>query len=462
MRRVLIVDDPRLAPRLIRLRRLLPAAWDLLAVPHDQVDFWNSPALQPLGAETASLADLRTTLPAGEAAALFVAATSPDALKLASMLAFRPGAHVEVLPHASQTADWIFSLYPLSEGEPPRVQGVHEHRADAAVHAFHDQLPNQRAARHLAVTCVVPQATLSEADIETWLLEDIDLLRQLAGEFKHLIAVAIPDAASGLHSVTVTLGGPEAGTVAWTLKPGPEFHWRLQADTGPELHRTADGEFRFAGSQTQNGPPPPPPFVPWENVLRAFDDLAALRRSLKRRRLVELQTETISERAQFKSLMSASGCGLLLVTLLGAVSLLGVGAALDPRDSLQRTSERLGLILRADDFQAGSSTLSAAADAEWPDMIRRLSQSSAPILVEQTDQAALDGQRRERVTARLTEAGVESPATRVELHRFRGDLFLTLLTLAWIALFLPLGIFLAVQGLLLAAPNASAPKRPAA
>ena len=151
--------------------------------------------------------------------------------------------------------------------------------------------------------------------------------------------------------------------------------------------------------------------------------------------------------------MSASGCGLLMATLFGAVALLAAGAAFDPRQSQQRTSERAGLVLRDDDFPSGTVELTEEAAGEWPGMVRRLGQTAAPLLVEQTSERSIDQERRDRLVSKLTEAGVPSPASRVEVYEFRGDLFVKLLTLCWVILFLPLGVFLAVQGLLLATPS---------
>ena len=451
MSRVLLADDPDLAPRLDRLRNALGGVWDLLLCPADQVTFWKeSGLLQPEGRVT-PIAEIDSALPASEAADVVVAGTTPELLKVASRLAFRYGAQTVVLPAAAQTADWIFSLYPLSEGTPPRVRGVLEHRQSGAIEAFEERLPPAVAGRHLIATCTLPVRTLTTADIENQLLQNVDLFRRLGGEFKNLIAVGIPDDADGYRSLTVTFGGEGAGHLAWSLQPGGAFDWQLKGADRADmvLRQTADGRYVMDGvGSNVTGPAT----VAWENILRAFDDLAALRRSLKRRRMVELQTETISERAQFKSLMSASGCGLLVMTLVGAVALLGLGAALDPRESLQRTSERAGLILRADHFVADQSTLTADAAAEWPGMIRRLSHSAAPILVERVD-GQLDAQRREGLVDDLKKAGVPGPASRIEMYRFRGDLFLGLLTAAWVALFLPLGIFLAVQALLLVAPK---------
>jgi hypothetical protein len=454
MRRVLIADDPRLMPRIRRLRQAMGDHWDVLIAPQDQLEFWQATRfLAPDGA-IGTPSDADTLVAAGEAVDLVVAASSPEALAAASKLAFRRGSKVAVLPDARQTADWVFSLYPLSEGAP-RVHGVPEHRASPAVAAFRGSLPETIGERHLLCTCTLPVASLSSSEVERLFVEDVDLLRGLAGEFKALIAVSVPDASGDHRSLTVTFSGEKSGTVTWTVQPGSTFSWQLKEGRGggPTLHRSADGEYSLVPVDGLGSTPAETPFARWQDVLRAFDDLAALRRSLKKRRLVELQTEIISEQAQFKSVMSASGCGLLMATLFGAVALLAAGAAFDPRPSQQRTSERAGLVLRENDFQSGSAELSEDASREWPGMIRRLGQTAAPILVEQTEQGSVDQERRERLVSRLTEAGIPSPASRVEVFAFRGDLFLKLLAACWVILFLPLGVFLAVQALLLATPS---------
>jgi hypothetical protein len=454
MRRVLIVDDPRLTPRLLRLRVAIGDRCDVLIGPRDQLDFWRTTDLLAPQAAVGTPADSDSLIATAEGVQVVVAAASPEALKTASKLVFRRGSTVAVLPDATQTADWVFSLFPLSEGAVPRIQGVLEHRGSPAVAAFRGQLPALPGDRHLQCTCTLPTTSLKQGDIERLFVEDIDLLRELAGEFKTLIAVAVPDANGDHRSLTVTLGGESSGTVTWNVQPGSTLTWQIRQGRGdgPPLHRSPDGEYSVVPESDGRLPIDEKAFVPWQDVLRAFDDLAALRRSLKKRRLVELQTEIISEQAQFKSVMSASGCGLLMATLFGAVALLAAGAAFDPRQSQQRTSEKAGLVLRMTDFQQSSTELTEEALVEWPGMVRRLSQTAAPILIEQTGETSIDQQRRNRLVVTLTEAGVLSPASRVEIYEFRGKLFLNLLTALWVLLFLPLGVFLAVQALLLAAP----------
>ncbi|HVJ67477.1 MAG TPA: hypothetical protein VM510_05800, partial [Caulifigura sp.] len=135
MRRVLLVDDPRQAPRLARLQEQAVGVWDVVVAPREQTDFWRLLGLCH-GAMVISAGDVDSQVPAGESTDILVAATSPTLLKVASNLGFRRGSTLAVLPAAAQTADWIFSLYPLSEEAQPRVRGVFEHRGSPAVLAF--------------------------------------------------------------------------------------------------------------------------------------------------------------------------------------------------------------------------------------------------------------------------------------------------------------------------------------
>jgi len=463
MRRVLIADDPRLSPRLLRLRAVSVDGCDVLIAPPDQLSFWRTSGLLRADGLTGGPADLDSLVARGEGVDLVVAASSADCLAVASKLGFRRGSTVTVLPDARQTADWVFSLYPLSEGGTPRVHGLLDHRTARAVAQFRGTLPGEPRDRHLQCACTLPAVALTPGEIERLFVEDIDLMRGLAGEFKNLIAVAVPDGGGGYRSLTVTLGGENSGTVTWTVQPGSAFSWQLRqgSGTGPILGRGEKGDYSMTPAAGDAAPASNEPLAVWQDVLRAFDDLAALRRSLKKRRSVELQTEIISEQAQFKSVMSASGCGLLMATLFGAVALLAAGAAFDPRPALQRTSEKAGLVLRDGDFRPGTPEMTEDATAEWPAKVRRLAQTAAPILIEQTGEEAVDRQRRDRLVSLLGQAGVPGAESRVEVTVFRGGLFLGLLTACWIVLFLPLGIFLAVQSLLLVAPRVGPGERAA-
>ena len=166
-----------------------------------------------------------------------------------------------------------------------------------------------------------------------------------------------------------------------------------------------------------------------------------------------MHAETLTEAAQFKTLMSATGCGLLLFTLFGVVALLVGGAALDPRDGLQRASEAAGLVLTSDDFVESRSEFKDEARLRMEKAAPRLHYTTAPILIEQTEPSSspLNTAREDRVRSLLAERGVANAGSRVEVRALSGKWFARAMTLAWIVMFLPLGVFLVAQGLVVLA-----------
>lgn len=74
----------------------------------------------------------------------------------------------------------------------------------------------------------------------------------------------------------------------------------------------------------------------WTDAVRTFDLVDAVQRSIRRRRTIDLHFESMSERSQFKTQMTALGCGVLSLTTVGMVLLLLVGAIFDPRDVEQQ------------------------------------------------------------------------------------------------------------------------------
>jgi hypothetical protein len=61
--------------------------------------------------------------------------------------------------------------------------------------------------------------------------------------------------------------------------------------------------------------------------VRAFELVEAAHRSRVRRRTIDLYFDTPSERSNFKTQMTAIGCGVLMFTLLGMLLTLALGAA---------------------------------------------------------------------------------------------------------------------------------------
>src|SRR5690606_11836000 len=78
-----------------------------------------------------------------------------------------------------------------------------------------------------------------------------------------------------------------------------------------------------AFAETVRGKPAGPT---WNEWLRACETVDAARRSWKRRRTIDLHYETTSERSQFKTQMTAIGCGVLMLTLALVPLLMLIGS----------------------------------------------------------------------------------------------------------------------------------------
>jgi len=306
-------------------------------------------------------------------------------------------------------------------------------------------------------------------EAERAILADVDALRFLLGEFNKVSAVPA-GAGGGLASLTITFGSAAGQDVLWTFRRGDrsgaelEIHleqgtcivrWgaegvaevRIQSETlaapsPPEVADRVLAEFRQAHAS-----PAASREATWTDYVRAMDLVDAVARSMRRRRTIDLHLEETSERNQFKTQMTAIGCAVAGLTLMGFFALLTVGAMLDPRDAQQRVAEGAGLVLHQ-----GGNSRSDLDDSQLRELERiRANYRVSPtaILVEgmSSEDAAAES-RRKAVVADLLKAGYSDAETRVVIRPLRGQWFERGLAAGWILLFAPLGAFLLLQVLL--------------
>ena len=313
-------------------------------------------------------------------------------------------------------------------------------------------------------------SVLSRDAINAALLDDVLLLRAIAGSFSRITAVYSGAGTEGVSMATVTLGGeglPEATWIArvaarsWSLMvSGTEGEAVLLLDREQQSgqleirpsnapHRKSEDDGATVGTRALDAMLAARDQAPalWTDLTRAFETVEATAASLRRRRTIDLHFETTSERAIFKSHMAASGCGLLLLTLFSLIAFLLLGAFLDSISRTQRTAVADGRIIQTTEFTDATAELNESGLAHMAELTRQMARAPGPIFVMPAS-AELNTERVRTVVSKFAESGHPEAAALVDVAESQNpfaQLLLQVLRIAWIA---PLAIFLVMQLLL--------------
>lgn len=224
---------------------------------------------------------------------------------------------------------------------------------------------------------LIPNAgrLLTAEQLDRAFLADADLLRFLGGEYDQVTALRSGDPTSGFSLASVTLAGARRPQAVWSASVASESEpsWKLtvlgqagmavlSGDPDREVLKldlrvsgamstamaldtemgrdslevveavlavessgvntsesAAAAEGRELMTVVESALSTGKPVPNWSDLTRLFDWLDATRRSLRRRRTIDLHFEELSERSQFKSQMTAIGCGVLMFTLVALV-----------------------------------------------------------------------------------------------------------------------------------------------
>jgi hypothetical protein len=335
-----ICDDPRAAP-LLRALLSRPSPVTLCAVRL-------SPAADELfhglrGVEF--FPQWEDLLPDRTIADVLIGGASEEALRAARHLA-QAGKTVWLLPHPQQGLMFAYEVgLQLDEGQgviapvfPDRALAWWQQLLAAAENG------GLRGVQYLEierfVDPVADLAALSELDVESRLLWDLDLVRRLAGRYSRVTTLRTGGDRGQVRQQTVTLTGEGVPETVWTIKPrSAESVDRLTlhaADGVWQLEVREDGVTRWLS--------PPWPAVlaapiraevdvlfpvdvtaaAWRAAVEAFELADAVQHSLERRRTIELHHEPVSERTIFKTQMTAVGCAVMVATLLLVVGYVAV------------------------------------------------------------------------------------------------------------------------------------------
>ena len=400
---------------------------------------------------------------------VLVLGDSPHAAGLLEQLDQDPGSQRQ--PDASELPDVailagsgegdLAVAMSLLESDRPLIVVAGPHLAAAAVHRLALVASDARstircwlpAVRELAplekTLSPAPSLRVDRADnrpVEDLLFDDLARLGRLAGRFDQVNATLGP-------SGTVKLGSDWGSDATWTLRPtnGPAEVTLLVGDKPLDLQQSTGDDPETEWLEMANGAS----HLELEELIDVVETFAAIQESARRQRAIDLHHEPTSERTVFKSQMAAVGCLLLLLTLLGLVVLLVLGAALDPTSTRAGRAARVGFLLENDDFLDNTATLSEAGTDHLERIAGRIEHVRVPIVVSATGNSDLDNGRRAVVEDELDRRSIGVREGQVITDKPPAKWAQRLLKFARIAWIAPLVAFLVLQGLILATRRAS-------
>lgn len=305
---------------------------------------------------------------------------------------------------------------------------------------------------------------LSPVDIETAMIADLPVLLRLGGAFTRVTAVHSHVGESGIATATLTLAGENVPDTLWTLKPTtsqPVWTLRISRES---VTQEIQGDALNNGEQTGNAllqsflstlpvgssagatvAKPREHRQSWNELIAVYEILDASRRSLRRGRTIELHYEETSERSQFKTQMTAIGCGVLLLTMFAFIGLLLIGAALDTRSVVERRAATENAIFVHDDFVKDSPAFSESAATRWQDVATRAVTDDFPVVVAASDDPALDTARRDWLVADLHKRGMSADRDPVEVIELAPAWKARVMIWSRVLVFVPLFIYLGLQ-----------------
>lgn len=317
----------------------------------------------------------------------------------------------------------------------------------------------------------------------SWFLQDCAWMRDLDQRATFVrMEVSGPSDATPTE-YRVRLSGEDSLEINWRLRIAAESHWQLKLSgekgdatcnasangdvlpddatiTEPQSDSILKRESSRAGQRTSavvidlaeqlqafiQGKPR----RNWSDVIQLGEFGATASRSLLKRRTLPVHFEEASERSQFKSQMAAVGCGALLWTMFAMIGLLTIGAIADPRDREYLTSSSAGYVLRTHEFEHGEKSELTERGKEHLLTIAKNWSSVSPVLIieEVEGLPSDDSEALNLVASHLRELGIRSPEKKIVVRPIDGDWFETAMLIGWVFVFLPLGLVLLAQALI--------------
>lgn len=441
-------------------------------------------------------------LTAGQIDAVLVCGTDDFVLGAARQLA-SAGNRLLIFPRSAQGSTWIYELSLIRDEGNAWIAPIFVDRALPGFQRIRAAMDAGQLGRPLYLRIdreiraggegagpVLPKGTVEDA-----LLHDVDLLRSLGGDYSRVTAGLSGAVEDCVAAAAITLSGdalPEATWMArgtsnpprWSLViAGEKGEFSVTASGDPVVWSVCEERIALAPSDFDeslwldegtallasierllarptaarrpnsersevDADPERTDAAVWTDLVRAFEVIDAARVSVRRRRAIDLHSETASERNLFKSQMTALGCLTLTLTLVGVLFLLLLMPMLDTRSRNQIEAERADGILRRSEFNAEAAALNAEGTHHLRRLAPRMGETRFPVLIEPTvaaEDQALNQKRRDVVVDALKKQGVEDAAQRTQVAPIVGEWYPQALRIVRMLVFAPLALFLAMQ-----------------
>lgn len=262
------------------------------------------------------------------------------------------GQRLLFIPRTGQGSTFIYELSLIRDDNRVALMPAVWHRCDPALVALREALRSGSLGQmHLLqfqreFVSGDPSSTLPQTEIDAAMLLDFDLLRWFSGDYDQVTAIRTGAADGIVRTQSVKLSGRGLPEATWDTQAGTTASCRLaiQTDRGSvRLERTGAGnwivtepngmrregdqiegarEFLRLASSSAEMP------MEWSELVKVFETADATHRSVKRRRTIDLHFEPMSERAIFKTQMTAMGCGVLIATFLLVLMYLAIASTI--------------------------------------------------------------------------------------------------------------------------------------
>ena len=284
--------------------------------------------------------------------AILVGGSDPQVLEAIKQLA-ASGQTLLFVPCTDQGSTFIYELSLIRDDNHVSMHPAVWHRSDPALVRMRETIRTgsmgqvQLLQFEREVTAAGPSSTVPQSEIDAAMLLDFDLLRWLSGDYNQVTAMQTGASEQGVLIQSVKLAGRGLPESTWSARAGktPVSKLTIHTERGIAiLHRdltshewilTEPDGTRHVGSQraavreylrcldSGSGTP-----MEWPELVKSFETVDATRRSVTRRRTIELHFEPMSERAIFKTQMTAIGCSVLIGTFLLVLVYLAVASLL--------------------------------------------------------------------------------------------------------------------------------------